>query len=168
MVRSPAPAFNGLRVYRHAAPYAHRIRRLAEFKDVEVELIPLWPDKIFGGHFDDPTENLFKVTYVTEDALRQAHQAGIDTSYFQASKDKYAKLVSELDGYFSKAKVGADQVGRTYVEEDWGTPARYAYLICFCVRLVRSTFWRVQGLVLRVGEGERVGVCRGVGECTLL
>jgi 2-hydroxychromene-2-carboxylate isomerase len=55
--RSP---FAGIAVY--------RLRRLAMFNDFEIDLIPVWPEIVFGGHMDNPTDNLFKLAYVFADA----------------------------------------------------------------------------------------------------
>ena len=87
----------------------HRIRRLKEFQDVDIELIPVSPDNIFGGHFDNPTDNIFKVTYVFEDAARQMEEAGIDASYL---KDRVGKMGEMARGFSSEA-LKAGKVGMT-------------------------------------------------------
>ena len=60
----------------------HRLRRAPQFKNVDIELCPLWPKVIFGGHMDDPTASIFKMAYIFQDAARQAEIAGIRTDYF--------------------------------------------------------------------------------------
>jgi hypothetical protein len=47
-----------------AAIAFYRLRRAPQFNGVEFELIPTWPDIIFGGHMDNPTDNLFKMAYI--------------------------------------------------------------------------------------------------------
>ncbi len=81
----------------------YRMRRAAEFKNVDIELMPVWPAILFGGHMDNPTDNLFKLSYVMQDAARQAEIVGLDTGYL----NKVAKMLTipESADYRSK-KVG--------------------------------------------------------------
>ena len=62
-------AANSFRFYfSFRSPFAaiaiYRLRRAAQFGDFEIELIPVWPENIFGGHMDNPTDNLFKMAYL--------------------------------------------------------------------------------------------------------
>ena len=75
--RSP---FSGVALY--------RMRRLACFNQVDIELLPIWPEIIFGGHMDNPTDNLFKLSYVFNDAARQAEEAGLHTELLKDFRKK--------------------------------------------------------------------------------
>tara|TARA_R110002073_G_scaffold85027_2_gene202804 strand:- start:270 stop:1004 length:735 start_codon:yes stop_codon:yes gene_type:complete len=86
-----------------AAIAVYRMRRLAMFNEFEIDLIPSWPDVTFGGHMDDPTENLFKISYVFADAARQAEDAGIPADYFRAVAGHLA-IPADVD--FKKEKAG--------------------------------------------------------------
>lgn len=94
-----------------AAIAFYRLRRSPLFKDVEFELIPLWPENIFGGHMDNPTDSLFKMAYIFSDAARQAEEAGLASAQFQAIADQF-KLPADID--YSKEKVGLQMP-----EEPW-------------------------------------------------
>jgi len=89
----------------------YRLRRFPQFNDFDIELIPLWPDNIFGGHLDNPTDNLFKMAYIFADAARQAEEAGLSPEYFRNIAKNF-KLPTELD--YSKQKVGL-----TMQAENW-------------------------------------------------
>jgi 2-hydroxychromene-2-carboxylate isomerase len=86
-----------------AAIAFYRLRRSPLFKDVKFELIPLWPENIFGGHMDNPTDSLFKVAYIFSDAARQAEEAGLPSAPFNARTDQF-KLPAGMD--YSKEKAG--------------------------------------------------------------
>ncbi|MDP4598909.1 MAG: DsbA family protein [Pseudomonadales bacterium] len=86
-----------------AAIAVYRIRRLAIFNDFEIALIPTWPEVIFGGHMDNPTDNLFKISYVFADAARQAEEAGLPADYLHALA-KHFLIPTDVD--FKKEKVG--------------------------------------------------------------
>lgn len=79
------------------------MRRLAIFNDFDVELLPVWPEIIFGGHMDNPTDNLFKLSYVFTDAARQAEEAGLHTGLLKAFAENLA-IPSDVD--FSAEKAG--------------------------------------------------------------
>jgi len=89
----------------------YRLRRFPQFNDFDIELIPLWPENIFGGHMDNPTDNLFKMVYIFNDAARQAEEAGLSPEYFRNLASNF-KLPAELD--YSKQKVGL-----TMQPENW-------------------------------------------------
>ena len=80
-----------------------RLRRLEVFRDLDISLMPLWPEVIFGGHIDNPTDNLFKMSYIFGDAARQAAQAGLDRTLFDLLADRF-QLPEGID--YSKQKVG--------------------------------------------------------------
>lgn len=82
----------------------YRLRRFPQFNDYEIELIPLWPENVFGGHMDNPTDNLFKMAYMFNDAARQAEEAGISPVHFR-SLAKHFKLPTELDYREEKAGI---------------------------------------------------------------
>ena len=86
-----------------AAIAVYRMRRLAMFNDFKIELIPTWPEVVFGGHMDNPTDNLFKISYVFADAARQAEDAGLPAGYFHAVA-KHFVIPTDVD--FKKEKVG--------------------------------------------------------------
>ncbi len=91
-----------------------RLRRAAEFRDVDIKLMPVWPDIVFGGHMDNPTDNLFKMAYIFEDAGRQAEVAGINRSLF----DQYAQIFQLPENVdYSEKKLGIDMG-----EEHWERP----------------------------------------------
>ena len=90
--RSP---FSGVALY--------RMRRLACFNQVDIELLPVWPEIIFGGHMDNPTDNLFKLSYVFTDAARQAEEAGLHTELLKTFAKNLA-IPQDLD--FSAEKAG--------------------------------------------------------------
>lgn len=58
---------------------------------VELELMPVWPEIIFGGHMDNPTDNLFKLSYVFHDAARQAREAGLDAANLERIASRIPK-----------------------------------------------------------------------------
>ena len=71
--------------YSFRSPFAgvafHRMSLLPEPVRTIVLTMPLWPDVIFGGHMDNPTDNLFKTGYVFKDAVRQAEKADLNRSF---------------------------------------------------------------------------------------
>jgi 2-hydroxychromene-2-carboxylate isomerase len=81
----------------------YRLRRSPLFKDCEIKLIPLWPQNIFGGHMDNPTDNLFKIAYIFSDAARQAEEAGITPTRFHEMAKNF-QLPKNAD--YSSKKVG--------------------------------------------------------------
>ncbi len=90
----------------------YRLRRSALFKDFAIEMIPVWPENIFGGHMDNPTDNLFKLAYVFADAARQAEEAGLSATYLKAIAENI-ELPKGVD--YSKEKVGMNMP-----PESWG------------------------------------------------
>lgn len=86
-----------------AAIALYRLRRLQGFRAVEIELMPLWPEVIFGGHIDNPTDNLFKMSYIFGDAARQAALAGLDRSPFDRLAEHF-QLPEGVD--YSQQKIG--------------------------------------------------------------
>lgn len=56
-----------------------RLHRLQTALDIDFRLMPVWPEIISGGQMDNPTDNLYKLSYVFHDAVRQAEEAGLDT-----------------------------------------------------------------------------------------
>lgn len=106
--RSP---FAGIAVY--------RLRRLAMFNDFEIDLIPVWPEIVFGGHMDNPTDNLFKLAYVFADAARQAEDAGLNAGYLKA----VGKNIAVPAGTDLKKQ----KVGLNLPTENWPLP-HYAFL----------------------------------------
>ncbi len=97
-----------------AAIAFYRLRRAPQFNGVEFELIPTWPDIIFGGHMDNPTDNLFKMAYIFHDAARQAAAAGLDPAPLKALAERYRLPDS---GDYRSRKVGVE-VG----QENWHIP----------------------------------------------
>ena len=97
-----------------AAIALYRLRRLNDFADISIELMPVWPEVVFGGHIDNPTDNLFKIAYIFGDAARQAEVAGIDRSYFDAIASNFT-LPEEAD-YKTK------KLGIQMPEEHWEGP----------------------------------------------
>ncbi len=81
----------------------YRLRRSPLFKDCHIELVPVWPENIFGGHMDNPTDNLFKAAYIFSDAARQAEEAGLSSAQFHAIA-KNLQLPKNVD--YSIKKVG--------------------------------------------------------------
>jgi 2-hydroxychromene-2-carboxylate isomerase len=86
-----------------AAIAYYRLRRSALFNAFDIEMIPVWPEIIFGGHMDNPSDNLFKVAYVFADAARQADEAGLSSAYLRATAARL-KLPKGID--YRKQKVG--------------------------------------------------------------
>jgi 2-hydroxychromene-2-carboxylate isomerase len=80
-----------------------RVMHCPEFAELEFELMPVWPEVIFGGHMDNPTDNLFKLAYVFQDAVRQAELAGMDTAHLQGWAENF-KLPEGVD--YTQQKVG--------------------------------------------------------------
>ena len=86
-----------------AAIAVYRLRRAPQFADVNIDLLPVWPEIIFGGHMDNPTDNLFKMAYIFGDAARQAELAGLP----REQMDAFAKRITLPDGIdYRSAKVG--------------------------------------------------------------
>ena len=112
MTETPAVRF----YFSFRSPFAaiafYRLRRSPLFKDVKFELIPLWPENIFGGHMDNPTDSLFKMAYIFSDAARQAEEAGLPCAQFKAIAEQF-KLPAGMD--YSKEKAGLKMP-----EEPWG------------------------------------------------
>lgn len=81
----------------------HRVLHCPELSDTAFELIPVWPEIIFGGHMDNPSDNLFKLIYVFQDAARQADVAGLDSGYLRSLSSRFA-LPKDTD--YRNAKVG--------------------------------------------------------------
>lgn len=102
-----------------AAIALYRLRRLREFADIDIELMPVWPDIMFGGHIDNPTDNVFKMAYIFGDAARQAELAGLDRTPF----DQLAAMF-ELP---EKADYRSEKVGVSLGEENW-EPTHKAFL----------------------------------------
>ena len=72
-------AANSFRFYfSFRSPFAaiaiYRLRRAAQFSNFEIELIPVWPENIFGGHMDNPTDNIFKMAYFAFIMVTHIHQ----------------------------------------------------------------------------------------------
>jgi 2-hydroxychromene-2-carboxylate isomerase len=86
-----------------AAIAIYRLRRLRAFSDVDIELMPVWPEIIFGGHIDNPSDNLFKMAYIFGDAARQAEMAGLDRTPF----DRLAGVFTLPEGVdYTREKIG--------------------------------------------------------------
>ncbi len=66
-----------------------RVMHCPELAELEFELMPVWPEVIFGGHMDNPTDNLFKLAYIFQDAARQADLAGLDNGYLRGLAEKF-------------------------------------------------------------------------------
>jgi 2-hydroxychromene-2-carboxylate isomerase len=81
----------------------HRVLHCADFSATPFELIPVWPEIIFGGHMDNPSDNLFKLVYVFQDAARQADVAGLDSGHLRRLSARFA-LPEEAD--YRSAKRG--------------------------------------------------------------
>jgi len=92
----------------------HRVLHCPEFSDTAFELIPVWPEIIFGGHMDNPSDNLFKLVYIFQDAARQADVAGLDSGHLRRLSSRFA-LPEEAD--YRSAKVGV-----TTGPEPWEVP----------------------------------------------
>lgn len=92
----------------------HRVMQCADFDDVPFKLMPVWPEIIFGGHMDNPTNNLFKLVYVFADAARQADVAGLQTEYLRGIAARFS-LPDNVD--YSQQKVGVPMG-----EEHWHVP----------------------------------------------
>jgi 2-hydroxychromene-2-carboxylate isomerase len=86
-----------------AAVAFHRLRRAVQFREVEIELVPVWPEIIFGGHMDNPSDNVFKMAYIFNDAARQAELAGMNPDPFRMLARQFA-LPEEFD--YTREKVG--------------------------------------------------------------
>jgi 2-hydroxychromene-2-carboxylate isomerase len=83
----------------------YRLRRCALFNEFDIEMIPVWPENIFGGHMDNPTDNLFKVAYIFWDAARQAEEAGLSPAHLRGIASMF-ELPKNVD--YSKKKLGMD------------------------------------------------------------
>lgn len=94
-----------------AAIAIYRMRRLAMFKDFEIDLIPVWPEIVFGGHMDNPTDNIFKVAYVFVDAARQTEDAGLDAGLMHAFANNL-KPKEDID-------LKAEKAGLKMPPENW-------------------------------------------------
>jgi 2-hydroxychromene-2-carboxylate isomerase len=110
-------AANSFRFYfSFRSPFAaiaiYRLRRAAQFSDFEIELIPVWPENIFGGHMDNPTDNIFKMSYLFVDAARQADDAGINASFFRALAKNFT-LKNDVD-------YASEKLGIQVPDENWG------------------------------------------------
>ena len=102
-----------------AAIAMYRLRRLEAFRDIEIQMMPLWPEVMFGGHMDNPSDNIFKLRYVFQDASRQATDAGLDTSFLQGA---LARLTLPEGVDYTLQKVGLPME-----EKDWA-PAHIGFL----------------------------------------
>lgn len=102
-----------------AAIAFYRLRRAAAFNDIEIDPVPVWPDIIFGGHMDNPTDNIFKLAYIFADAARQADMAGMNSGYFRALARQFT--LPEAADYRSA------KVGFTMPVEPWQIP-HHAFL----------------------------------------
>jgi 2-hydroxychromene-2-carboxylate isomerase len=102
-----------------AAIAYYRLRRSALFNEFDIEMIPVWPEIVFGGHMDNPTDNLFKLAYVFADAARQAEEAGLSSVYFRSVAKRF-KPPKDID--YSKQKVGLNMP-----PEDWAV-THHAFL----------------------------------------
>lgn len=104
--------------YSLRSPFAgiavHRALHSPEFAGVAFEAMPLWPELIFGGHMDNPTDNLFKLAYVFQDAARQAEVAGLDAGFLKALASRF--VVPE------GADLKARKLGVPMGEEHWEIP----------------------------------------------
>jgi len=89
----------------------YRMRRLSVLANIEIELMPVWPDTIFGGHMDNPTDNLFKMAYIFTDAARQAELAGMDSKLLRGLSQNFV-LKDGVD--YSSQKLGVPMG-----EENW-------------------------------------------------
>jgi 2-hydroxychromene-2-carboxylate isomerase len=88
-----------------AAIAFYRLRRSIQFSRCDIELIPVWPENIFGGHMDNPTDNLFKIAYIFWDAARQAEEAGLPSDYFRSIALNFT-LPTDVD--YTKKKRGLE------------------------------------------------------------
>jgi hypothetical protein len=95
------------------------MRRCALFNDFEIELLPVWPEIIFGGHMDNPSDNVFKLAYVFKDATRQAEEAGLASDYLRGLANN---LTPPENVDYRKEKVGLK-----LPPEPWGI-AHHAFL----------------------------------------
>jgi|TARA_B110000259_G_scaffold16550_1_gene17373 2-hydroxychromene-2-carboxylate isomerase len=110
-------AANSFRFYfSFRSPFAaiaiYRLRRAAQFGDFQIELIPVWPENIFGGHMDNPTDNLFKMAYLFVDAARQADDAGINAGFFRTLAKNFT-LKNDVD-------YAPEKLGIQMPNENWG------------------------------------------------
>lgn len=94
-----------------AAISLYRLRRLVAFLSVDIEMLPLWPEVMFGGHLDNPSDNLFKMSYIFQDAARQAALAGISREPF----DQLASLIQLPEGMNYKER----KIGVSLGQENW-------------------------------------------------
>ncbi|MEQ8859873.1 MAG: DsbA family protein [Pseudomonadales bacterium] len=97
-----------------AAIAFHRLRRAPQFNDLTIELMPVWPKIIFGGHMDNPTDNYFKLAYIFGDAARQAELAGMSAAPFQRLA---ARIQLPQDVDYRREKVGVKMP-----DERWEIP----------------------------------------------
>jgi 2-hydroxychromene-2-carboxylate isomerase len=97
-----------------AAIAFYRLRRAPQLGDIPIELMPVWPAIIFGGHMDNPTDNYFKMAYIFGDAVRQAELAGLDTRQLKELARRFP-LPQDVD--YSREKYGL-KLG----EEHWEIP----------------------------------------------
>ncbi len=91
-----------------------RLRHVELPPDCSVEPVPVWPDILFGGHMDNPTDNLFKMAYLFEDAARQAEVAGLDSSMLRFL---HSHFTLEEGADYSTKKVGVP-----ISAENWALP----------------------------------------------
>jgi 2-hydroxychromene-2-carboxylate isomerase len=97
----------------------YRLRHSPLFSEIELEPIPLWPEVIFGGHMDNPTDNLFKLSYVFVDAARQADEAGLDAAQLRNTAQQI-ELPKDAD-------LSTHKFGLNLPAENWELP-HYAFL----------------------------------------
>ena len=110
---------NPIRVYySFRSPFAaiamYRLRRIPDFAEYDIRLMPVWPELLFGGHIDNPSDNLFKMAYIFGDAARHAELAGLDRSFFDGLASRF-QLPEDAD--YRQAKVGVPMG-----EERWEIP----------------------------------------------
>ena len=92
----------------------HRVMQCLDYQDVAFTLMPVWPDIIFGGHMDNPTNNLFKLIYIFSDAARQADVAGLNSEHLRGIA---ARLPLPDDVDYSAKKLGVSMG-----DEPWHIP----------------------------------------------
>ena len=122
---SSRPSTQPVRFYfTFRSPFAwlavRRIRRSPAFAGVDVDLKPIAPQRIFGGHFDNPTDNAFKASYIFEDAGRQAIEAGIAGEPFGWLQERMKAVASSRKG----KELASEKFSVPLPPEDWDTPSK--------------------------------------------
>lgn len=95
-----------------------RLNKMRETLGVAFELLPVWPEIISGGQMDNPTDNLFKLSYVFHDSIRQAAAAGLNTVQLERIA---SSIPAPRDVDISRQK------GLTLPAEHWEVP-HHAFL----------------------------------------